>query len=145
MNVPGLRSCYDRVGGLVYFGRMLDKIRLHAQGKLPVEYHENLGIGFDSRCLNLLHVKYTELVERAKQGGSDDEILQWCFAAGRKPSDEETEIWNDFMRKRGWRDSASQVLERRLKESNLTNRTDIQTMFDYIDVDVGRELGGGKQ
>jgi hypothetical protein len=28
--IPGLRSPYERVGRLVYFGRLLDKIRLHA-------------------------------------------------------------------------------------------------------------------
>jgi gluconokinase len=33
-NIPGLRSCYDKVGRLIYFGRMLDKIRLHAAGQL---------------------------------------------------------------------------------------------------------------
>ncbi len=42
-NVPGLRSCYDKVGRLIYFGRMLDKIRLHAAGQLPPAYDENLG------------------------------------------------------------------------------------------------------
>jgi len=35
-HVPGLRSPYVKVGRLVYFGRMLDKIRLHAAGRLPV-------------------------------------------------------------------------------------------------------------
>ena len=34
-NIPGLRSCYDKVGRLIYFGRMLDKIRLHAAAQLP--------------------------------------------------------------------------------------------------------------
>jgi hypothetical protein len=38
--IPGLRSCYDKVGRLIYFGRMLDKIRLHAAGQLPPEYQE---------------------------------------------------------------------------------------------------------
>ena len=33
--IPGLRSPFDQVNGLVYFGRMLDKIRLAAAGKLP--------------------------------------------------------------------------------------------------------------
>jgi len=33
-HVPGLRSCYAKVGRLVYFGRMLDKIRLNAEGML---------------------------------------------------------------------------------------------------------------
>jgi hypothetical protein len=41
MKVPGLRSSYEKVGGIVYFGRMLDKIRLHASGRLPEGY--NLG------------------------------------------------------------------------------------------------------
>jgi hypothetical protein len=41
--VPGLRSPYDKVGRLVYFGCMLDKIRLHAIGKLPPDYQSNLG------------------------------------------------------------------------------------------------------
>ena len=30
-------------GAIVRFGRMLDKIRLHARGALPPEYHANLG------------------------------------------------------------------------------------------------------
>lgn len=33
--VSGLRSPSDQVKGLVYFGRMLDKIRLTAAGQLP--------------------------------------------------------------------------------------------------------------
>src|SRR3954462_15604043 len=34
-HIPGLRSPSEQVGGLVHFGRMLDKIRLAAAGKLP--------------------------------------------------------------------------------------------------------------
>ena len=41
--VSGLRSPYDKVGRLGYFGRMLDKIRLHAAGRLPPDYVANLG------------------------------------------------------------------------------------------------------
>ena len=37
MHVEDLRSPYDRIGGLFYFGRMLDKIRLKArdEGRPP--------------------------------------------------------------------------------------------------------------
>ena len=35
------RSPYDMVGGVIYFARMLDKIRLHASGLLPEAYHTN--------------------------------------------------------------------------------------------------------
>ena len=55
MRIPELRSPYDKVDGLVYFGRMIDKIRLHTAGKLPAEYVPNLGAShnfqsFDGRC-----------------------------------------------------------------------------------------------
>src|SRR5512142_746966 len=53
-HVPGLRSCYAKVGRLVYFGRMLDKIRVQAAGRLPAEYQPNLGAGFDRRCCGFL-------------------------------------------------------------------------------------------
>ena len=138
MKVPNLRSCHDAVGGLVYFGRMLDKIRLHAQDKLPPDYTENLGSGFDSRCCNLLHVKYEDVVARVKLGGMDEDVLEWCFEQGRKPTDEELETWNDFMRKRGWNDAVSQRLTQRVKELSPQWVGKIHTFFDYIEVDEGR-------
>jgi gluconokinase len=139
MNVPNLRSPVSQVGGLCYFARMIDKIRLHAAGQLPQEYHANLGGGFDERAVHFLWTEYPALVERVKQGGTDEEILAWAFAQGRKPSAEEIEIWNEFMRKRGWNDEATPILQRRLREGGFENRTDIQTMFDYIDLDEGRD------
>ena len=33
------RSPRDTVGGIVLFGRILDKIRLNAEGRLPEGYH----------------------------------------------------------------------------------------------------------
>ena len=139
MKVPGLRSCYDQVGGIVYFGRMIDKIRLHTAGKLPAEYQENLGIGFDGRCCSLLQVKYEDVVARVKLGGEDEDVLTWCFQNGRKPNDEDVEIWNGFMSKRGWRDTVADRLTQRKREGGFENRADILTFFDFIDADEGRE------
>jgi hypothetical protein len=133
-----IRSPSDKVGGLFFFGRTLDKIKVHAKGALPEEYQPNLGKGFDERVTKLLGVDYAALVERVKQGGSDDEILEWCFSKGRKPSDDEVFVWNEFMRKYGWNDKASDILVRRKKESGISDRSDIQTMFAYIDADEGR-------
>ncbi len=133
-----LRSPSAKVGGIVYLGRMLDKIRTHAQGKLPPEYQPNLGKGFDEFCMNFLHVNYNELVECVKQGGSDEDVLTWCFAQGRQPSDNELFVWNEFMRKRGWNDDVTQTLERRKREEGMTERADIETMFAFIDADEGR-------
>ena len=139
MNASRLRSPYVQTGGLYYFARMLDKIRLHAAGELPLDYHANLGSGFDARCTSFLWIEYPELVARVKQGGSDEEILEWCFQRGRKPSAEEIEIWNEFMRKRGWNDEMSERLALRKREGGFGDRDDIQTFFDFIDLDEGRD------
>ena len=133
-----LRSPSEKVGGLFYFVRMLDKIRLHAKGELPPDYHENLGKGFDEKCVTFLRIKYHQLTERVKRGGSDDEILQWCFSVGRKPSENDVYVWNEFMRKRGWNDEVSETLERRKKDAGMSDRSDIETAFKFIDADEGR-------
>jgi gluconokinase len=84
-------------------------------------------------------VNYPALVARVKDGGTDEELLDWCFAQGRKPSEEEIEVWNEFMRKRGWNDEASDRLKMRKAESGFPEREDIQTFFDYIDLDEERD------
>jgi len=134
------RSPAEKVGGLVYFGRMLDKIRAHARGELSPEYLEKLGSGFDGRCVRFLGLKYEDVVARVKEGGSDEEIWQWAWERGRKPSEEDLENWNEFLRKCGLKDALTPTLERRKKESGLQERADIETMFQYIDADEGREL-----
>jgi gluconokinase len=142
--VPGLRSPYARVGRLVYFGRMLDKIRLHAAGALPADYLANLGDSkptvFDGRICRFLRVSFAELTTRTLAGGNDADILAWAETRSGQPirTDEECEIWNAFIAKRGWRDLASPLLRQRVSESGLTDRP-IETMFDYIDFDEGRD------
>lgn len=135
MRIPHLRSPNVKIGGIVYFARMLDKIRLHAEGKLPPDYVENLGGGFDERMLHFLHVAYCDVVLETLSDKTDEQMLAWCFAEGRVPHEEEIEIWNGFMSKRGWRDDVTERLIFRKKEAGWENRDDIQTMFEYIDAD----------
>jgi carbohydrate kinase (thermoresistant glucokinase family) len=137
--VPGLRSPYVQVGGLVYFGRMLDKIRIHAAGTLPPDYVANLGKGFDGRCCSFLRIDYGELVERTLLGDlGDEQLLEWAGAKGGVRTAEEREVWNGFMMKRGWRDAGAEILAKRIRESGLESRP-IITMFDYLDFDEGRD------
>ena len=138
MTTVALRSPSEKIGGLFYFGRMLDKIRLHAKGELPQDYHMNLGRGFDEKCANFLRINYDELVERVKRGGTDEDILQWCLESGRKPDENDLHVWNEFMRKRGWNDEVSEILERRKTEAGMSDRSDVQTAFQFIDADEGR-------
>ena len=135
---------HKKTKGLVYFARMLDKIRLKAAGKLPEGYF--VGLDPDARCTRFLEVDYDELRERTLQGGSDEEILEWCFQNGKRRSEEDIEVWNSFILKRGWRDNGSEELAATKKREGLADRDDIQTFVDYHDVDEGRTpskvLGG---
>src|SRR5919108_1696712 len=134
----GLRSPYAKVAGLVYFGRMVDQIRAHANGKLPPDYQANLGKGLDEHCLNFLGVTYSLVIQYVNEGLSDEAILQSCFGAGHRPSEAEIYMWNEFMLKRGWHDDASHTLKQLKREEGMIARSEIETIFQLIDVAEGR-------
>ena len=138
----GLRSCYAKVGRLVYFGRMLDKIRLHAAGKLPADYVANLGDAqfyvLDGRCCRFLGIAYADLKARTLEGGTDEEILAWAHARGTARTDEECHMWNRFILKLGWRDERSAVLPQRIRDAGLVGKP-IETIADHIEFDEGRD------
>lgn len=140
--IPGLRSPHDQINGLVYFGRMLDKIRLQAAGTLPEAWQAARGGerkgSFDWRCSTFLRIDYAALeAETLKGDKSDEELLAWAFSNGRQPDEGEIEVWNGFMVKRGWRDSGTHRLHERLAEIGLPPGT-VETMFEFIDLDEGR-------
>jgi uncharacterized protein DUF5069 len=134
----GLRSPYDKICGLVYFARMLDRIRRLASGELPADYVENFDTDFDQKCATFLGVHYGLVVDYVNNGLSDDAILQSCFGMGHRPSEGEIYMWNEFMRKRGWNDELSRRLETEKKKHAMLSRSEIQTVFQFIDADSGR-------
>lgn len=140
MRALPIRSPAEKVGGLVYFGRMLDKIRAHQRGELPDSHTPNLGKGFDAECCDFLGIKYDDVVARVKAGASDEAVLAWCRKSGTQRSERDVFVWNDFMRKRGWNDEITPILQRRKRESGFETRSDIVTMFNYIDADEGRPI-----
>ncbi len=140
--IPGLRSPSEQLHGIVWFGRMLDKIRLAAAGKLPEAWQAARGVtmrgAFDWRCCLFLGIDYAALEAETLRGDKSDEaLLEWAFAHGRRPDAQQIEVWNGFMTKRGWRDAGTQRLHERLAEIGLPPGT-VETMFEFIDLDEGR-------
>jgi hypothetical protein len=136
------RSPRDTVGGIVVLGRILDKIRYFArEGKLPDGYHLGYLVGnrtFDERVCKFLGVDFNALTKRTLEGGTDEEIFEWCCQTGKRPSPEQIEIWNGFMSKRGWNDAASNGFQKQKEEAGLGHRADILVFFDLMDVEEGR-------
>ncbi len=137
---PPFRSPGAKVAGLVHFARLLDKIRLHQAGRLPEEYQPNFGlsVGLDGMLCGFLGVEFAALCERIRQGGSDEEIAEWCFEHGLRLNKVQRRVWNEFARKLGWNDHATKFLEKVKQEEGLQHRTDLQTSFAAIDSREGR-------
>jgi hypothetical protein len=136
------KSPSETVGGMRYFGRMLEKIRLHARGELGEEYHKNLGRAqaADGVCLNFLRVNFEDLRARVLAGGTDEEILEWCFEKGRRLNEADLVVWNGFMSKFGWNDFATPTLERLKQENGIPDRDDIKTIGELIDFEEKRRI-----
>jgi hypothetical protein len=119
---------------------MLDKIRLHGRGELGEDYHSSLGKAraADGACSNFLRVKYGDLCARVLAGGSDEEILDWCYEKGRRLNEGDLTVWNGFISKLGWNDFATPRLEEQKQKIGITHRTDIVTVPELIDLDEGR-------
>lgn len=136
------RAATDLTGGLVYFARMCDKIRIHAAGELPEVYHPFLGRGFDGRICGYLRVAYEDVKAKVLAGASDTEALDWCLTNGRGLQEIDYVVWNGFACKRGWRDAdgGTAALQRNKDESGLGDRKDVVTFFDFYDLDEGRTV-----
>ena len=135
------RSAFDPTGGLIYFARMCDKIRLHAAGELGPDYQAFLGKGFDGRICAFLRVDYADVKSRVLAGESDEDILAWCLGEGRGLHEIDYLVWNSFARKRGWRDEdgGSEMLAKSKADNGLAGRDEILTMFDFYEYDEGRK------
>jgi gluconokinase len=123
----------------MYFPRMLDKIRLFARGELTPDYHENFGKhqAGDGMGCNFLRVDHATVIERVVAGGTDEEVLEWCYTTGRRLNEGDIMVWNGFISKLGWNDFASPFLAH-IKQRHGIERTDIETIPDFIDFDEGR-------
>src|SRR5260370_12617605 len=64
-----IRSPFAEVESLVYFGRMLDKIRAHAKEQLPRDSQANLGKGFNANSTRFLPFSYNQFFKHVKPSG----------------------------------------------------------------------------
>ena len=117
---------------------MIDKIRLHLGGELPDDYRENFGSSdsLDGCLTRYLNLEHGDIVQRTAEGGTDEEILEWCFAQGHRPNEMQKRVWNAFAEKLGWRDPVARTVARVNQRLGLDGK--LATIFECIDADEGR-------
>lgn len=117
---------------------MLDKIRLKQVGELAEKYHGWYGEGMDERCADFFRVAFAQIEAKVREGLDNEAVFAWLQANGREINENDIELWNGFMMKRGWRDSMSTMVQDDLAERGWQDRSDVVTLFDFYDADEGR-------
>lgn len=139
MKIEGISGCFEKTHGMFYFARMCSKIRLHAAGSLPQDYHAMLGQGFDGRTCRYLRVEYDDVKAQVLSGKPAETVLDWCFENGVRLTEEEILIYNSFMSKRGWRDDETdEFIPEMIRQYGFPSDGRILTDFDLIEMDEGR-------
>ena len=134
------RSPRVRLGGLVILPRMLDKGRATIAGTNG-EFHYDCPL--DSYVKSFLDFDAEALKEQLAAGKGDGEVLEWILANSKnKRTAAEIAAWSLHTEHTA---SGNPKLRGFVNEGALEvgpNRTDIGTLFDYLDVDDHVSYGG---
>lgn len=137
------RSPSSLLGGIAHFGRLIDKIRLRHAGY--IQDYNYLTVGFDKYLIEFLGIDAKAFEQRVLAGGTDEELLAWVRAHGRKLSDEEIAQWSCELLARGPKDEAArQRFQGRLQEIAAKRGVPVSslpsaaTWADVIELDEGR-------
>jgi hypothetical protein len=135
-----LRSPRETLGGYVFLPRLIDKVRLHAQGKLPREYIGNLlkpGLTLDGRLLTFTGIDAEELRRAILAAKTDEKVLAWVEKHARPHADGEKRRW--IAEIEAYRPNAEWAKWRREVYKEIAAKIDPATLnlFDLIDMDEG--------
>ncbi len=140
-NVP--RSPKALLGGIAHLGRFIDKIRLRHAGH--IRDYNYITVGFDKYLIDFLGIDANSFEQRVLAGGTDEELLDWVKAHGRKPSDEEIAQWSKQLLASGPKDDAArQRFQGRLQEIAtkrgvaVSSLPPVSTWADVIELDEER-------
>lgn len=133
------RSPYEQLGGIYFLPRTIDKMRAYIAGTVG-EYRATSG--FSTTIFDLFGVTPEEFEEIVKANESDEQILK-VLMERRPVTRGEIEEYNQ--RAINWPlDEAGKARHRKmLEDAGYGHRTDVETMFDRLDLDDGREVPVG--
>ncbi len=145
MKTPNLttqppRSPRVRLGGFTILPRILDKARAKAAGTAgDYKYNSTL----DSLLFGFTGIDPAALLNEAKSAKSDSEMLDWVQAnAAQKRSALEIRQWAAWTETFALHDVESRDWFTGEIKRLCPERTDIETVFDYLDVDDFVGFGG---
>lgn len=138
---PPLRSPRETLGGYVIFPRLIDKVRLHARGKLPPEYQPQLLApepALDGRFLAFTGLDAEALRGAILSSPDDAAVLSWVERHGTPRTDAEKTAWAEAINI--YRPDPERAARRAQNYPTVAARFDVggMSVFDLIDLDEGR-------
>jgi len=143
LNTPDLtqfppRSPRVRLGGYVILPRCLDKGRATLAGKNG-EYH--YACPLDQRFLEFAGIDPEAL--KKELGKSDSEVLEWVEKnAKRRRLPQEIAVWSAWQEQRAPSEVESREFFHDIHKKVASQREDIATWFDLLDLDDYVSYGG---
>lgn len=138
---PPLRSPRETLGGYVFLPRLIDKVKLHAQGRLPPDYLPQL-LGpdgtIDGRLLAFTGLDGEALRAEILSATDDAAVLAWVERHAIPRSDEDRRAWIAAID--AYRPDPERAQRRARLYPEVAARFDVATLslFDLIDLDEGR-------
>jgi len=130
------RSGRERLGGVVFLGRTIDKMRAHLNGTAG-EYNAHRGISM--RVFNLFGVTPEQFEQAVRETRTDEGVLQWLHEHGKRPTQQQIEEHNQTVLNLGPQDEQGMARFRaNLERLSFGDRTDVKTHIDAEDLEEGR-------
>lgn len=136
-----LRSPRVRLGGYVILPRLIDKVRLHAEGLLPESYVPFLlrpGLPLDGRFLAFTGIQPEALRQAVCSIDDDEAILVWVTEAAPPHDPQEIEAWSDGLERLRPDRALARFLTRLSPELATQVEFTQHPLFDLIDMDERR-------
>jgi hypothetical protein len=137
------RSPKVLLGGIAHLGRFIDKVRLRHAGK--IQDYNYITVGFDKYLIDFLQIDVKAFEQLVLTGKSDDELLAWVEANGRKLSEQEVSQWTNGLLARSPSDEATRQRFQGRVQDIATKRgvpvaslPPVTTWADVIELDEGR-------
>ncbi|MCY3802563.1 MAG: DUF5069 domain-containing protein [Chloroflexi bacterium] len=135
------RSPYERLGGIVFLPRAIDKGRADLQGKLG-DYLSRTG--FSEVLLDFLGLSVDGFLDALRERETDEQVLEWVSSNMTARSADEIEEFNRaFIDRTPQNEEEWERYRSFLAEIGQSHRTDITRQFDRLDLDEGREVPQG--
>lgn len=132
------RSGRDQLGGVYFLPRTIDKMRAFVNWTHG-EYNSHRGLS--NRTFQLFGVTPEQFEQAVRENPTDEGVLQWLYAHGKRPSQQEIEAYNHTVLNAGPQDEAGMTRFRaNLEKLGHGHRTDVKTHMDAEDLEEGRQV-----